>query len=148
MRIDSNGKVGIGTSSPTSLLDVVSSGTTAETIAEFGNASVNDGLSIETNGNLEWGFGTKNSRSMTFSTNQTERMRIDGSGNVGIGKTNPATALDVNGTVSATTVDLGNWTVTESSGVLHFATGGVNKMKLDATGNLTVVGNVTAYGTI
>jgi len=52
------------------------------------------------------------------------------------------------GTVSATTVDLGNWTVTESSGVLHFATGGVNKMKLDATGNLTVVGNVTAYGTI
>ena len=52
------------------------------------------------------------------------------------------------GTVNATTVDLGNWTVTESSGVLHFATGGVNKMKLDATGNLTVVGNVTAYGTI
>jgi hypothetical protein len=52
------------------------------------------------------------------------------------------------GTVNATTVDLGNWTVTESSGVLHFATGGVNKMKLDATGNLTVVGNITAYGTI
>ena len=59
-----------------------------------------------------------------------------------------STGIDVTGTVSATTVDLGNWTVTESSGVLHFATGGVNKMKLDATGNLTVVGNVTAYGTI
>lgn len=52
------------------------------------------------------------------------------------------------GQVQATTVDLGNWTVTESAGVLYFATGGVNKMKLDASGNLTVVGNVTAYGTI
>lgn len=52
------------------------------------------------------------------------------------------------GQVQATTVDLGNWTITESSGVLYFATSGVNKMKLDASGNLTVVGDVTAKGTI
>jgi hypothetical protein len=52
------------------------------------------------------------------------------------------------GEVQATTVDLGNWTVTESAGVLYFATGGTNKMKLDASGNLTVVGNVTAYGSV
>lgn len=51
-------------------------------------------------------------------------------------------------TANITTVDLGNWTITESSGVLYFATAGVNKMKLDASGNLTVVGNVTGYGTI
>ena len=51
-------------------------------------------------------------------------------------------------TMNATTVDLGNWTVTESAGVLYFATLGVNKMKLDASGNLTVVGDVTAYGTV
>lgn len=51
-------------------------------------------------------------------------------------------------TLNATTVDLGDWTVTESSGVLFFATGGTNKMKLDASGNLTVVGNVTAYGSM
>ena len=51
-------------------------------------------------------------------------------------------------TANITTVDLGNWTVTETAGVLLFATGGVNKMKLDASGNLTAVGNVTAYGTI
>jgi len=51
-------------------------------------------------------------------------------------------------TANITTVDLGNWTVTESSGVLYFATGGTNKMKLDASGNLTVVGDVTAYGTV
>jgi hypothetical protein len=51
-------------------------------------------------------------------------------------------------TVNMTTADLGNWTVTESAGVLYFATSGVNKMKLDASGNLTVVGDVTASGTI
>ena len=52
------------------------------------------------------------------------------------------------GTVNATTVDLGNWTITESAGVLYFATGGTNKMKIDASGNLTVVGDVTAFGSV
>lgn len=51
-------------------------------------------------------------------------------------------------TLNASTVDLGNWTVTESSGVLYFAYNGTNKMKLDASGNLVVVGDVTAFGTI
>ena len=77
--------LGIGTSSPSAKLDVVSTGTTSETIAEFGNANINNGLTIQTNGNLEWGFNATNSRSMTFSTNQTERMRIDASGRVILG---------------------------------------------------------------
>jgi hypothetical protein len=59
-----------------------------------------------------------------------------------------SSAITTTGTVNAGTVDLGNWTVTESAGVLYFATGGTDKMKLDASGNLTVVGNVTAYGTV
>ena len=41
-----------------------------------------------------------------------------------------------------------NWTVTESGGSLYFATGGVNKMKLDANGNLDVVGSVNSNATI
>jgi len=61
---------------------------------------------------------------------------------------NKAVVYGSAGQVQATTVDLGDWTVTESAGVLYFATGGVNKMKIDASGNLTVVGNVTAYGTV
>lgn len=41
-----------------------------------------------------------------------------------------------------------NWTVTASGTNLTFAYGGVNKMRLDSSGNLTVVGDVTAYGTV
>ncbi len=58
------------------------------------------------------------------------------------------TAAQTFGTANITTVDLGNWTITESGGVLYFATGGTNKMKLDASGNLTVVGDVSAFGTV
>ena len=50
--------------------------------------------------------------------------------------------------ITANAVDFGDWTITETSGVLYFATSGTNKMKLDASGNLTCVGDVTAYGSI
>ena len=41
-----------------------------------------------------------------------------------------------------------NWKVKESGGVLYFASGSTNYMKIDGSGNLTVAGNVTAYGTV
>ena len=40
------------------------------------------------------------------------------------------------------------WKVYESAGVLYFEVSGVAKAKLDGSGNLTVTGNVTAYGTV
>jgi len=49
-------------------------------------------------------------------------------------------------TLNATTVDLGEWTVTQSGTDLKFAYNGINRMKLDSSGNLTVEGNITAYG--
>lgn len=45
-------------------------------------------------------------------------------------------------------VTLGNWTIKEVSGALHFLVSGTAKMKLDASGNLTVVGDVSAFGSI
>jgi hypothetical protein len=52
-------------------------------------------------------------------------------------------------TVTTTTVALGGgWTVVESGGVLLFRRSGTNRMRLDTSGNLTVTGNVTAFGSI
>lgn len=41
-----------------------------------------------------------------------------------------------------------NWKVKEVSGVLYFANGATNRMKLDASGNLTVTGDITAFGSV
>jgi hypothetical protein len=40
------------------------------------------------------------------------------------------------------------WTIEEVSGVLYFKVNGVSKASLDASGNLVVVGDITAFGTI
>jgi hypothetical protein len=40
------------------------------------------------------------------------------------------------------------WKVYESGGVLYFEVSGTAKAKIDGSGNLTVTGNVTAYGTM
>ena len=50
-------------------------------------------------------------------------------------------------TLNATTVDLGDWTITESGTTLLFKIGSTTHMKLDSSGNLTVRGDVTAKDT-
>ena len=42
----------------------------------------------------------------------------------------------------------GNWTVTVVSDALMFRYGGANRMRLDSSGNITVIGNVTGYGSL
>ena len=51
-------------------------------------------------------------------------------------------------TIETTTVDLGDWTITEAGGVLKFSCSGTVYAKLDSSGNLTTTGNITAYGTM
>jgi len=160
--------LGIGTDSPSAKLDVVSSGATSETIAEFGNANIPDGLSIETNGNLDWGFNAKNSRNMTFSTNQTEAMRIDSSGNVGIGTSSPSQALHVvnpstsyvlaetTGTGTSAGVRLkgdasADYTLFTTQGTNQFAiydnAAAAERMRIDSSGNVGIGTSSPVSGT-
>jgi hypothetical protein len=67
----------------------------------------------------------------------------------GTGATVRATSPTITTPTFSGAVTLGaNWSVVEIAGVLYFAYGGVNKAKMDSSGNLTVAGNVTAYGTV
>jgi len=58
---------------------------------------------------------------------------------------------DINSEFNASTlnigtkIDMGAWTITESSGHLYFANNGTNRMKLTSGGDMLVYGNITAY---
>jgi hypothetical protein len=94
--VDQSGHVGVGTTDPLSLLTVKSPlFNTVETVASFGNSTIPDGLQIITNGNLDWGFNAINSRNLTFSTNQNEKVRITSGGLVGVGTTLPEANLHI-----------------------------------------------------
>jgi hypothetical protein len=95
--VDSSGRVGIGTSSPGSLLNlahpIVSDIrlTVAGTLVGNIYGSSSD-LNVHAVANVP----------LTFATNNTERARITSAGNVGIGTTSPAVLLDCQGTGSQT----------------------------------------------
>jgi len=113
MRILTTGEVGIGTASPSYTLDVKGSGNTA---ARFTNTGASDNVQIRFRGNQtnaeQWAIGNEITTGGTgrnfdiFDLVASQgRLRIDSSGNVGIGTTSPQVPCDVNGairTISAT----------------------------------------------
>jgi len=118
MRIQTNGNVGIGTTSPDSnltvygadpVLNLQNSATAGGSggVVRFGhNQSGGTVPMAEIRGELTNGGTTTRAGDISFWTAAAgvlaEEMRITSAGNVGIGKTNPATTLDVAGTVTAT----------------------------------------------
>jgi hypothetical protein len=46
----------------------------------------------------------------------------------------------------ASTIDLGDWTITQSGSDLKFAYQGTDRLKLTSAGALTVENDVTAFG--
>jgi hypothetical protein len=98
MRIDTSGNVGIGTSSPSSVLHVSDTTQPQITMQDSTNSSFGRITGGGTTGSLTLEADYTNTKAgtvMTFNVDNTERMRIDSSGNVGIGTSSPAAKLDV-----------------------------------------------------
>ena len=170
MRIDSSGNVGIGTSSPASILELSSSTAPVITLDSTDNTGQR-GLAFQYNGasygqigqdvqtgelRIRSGESGQSGYYIKFDTNGSEAMRIDSSGNVGIGMT-PASGvlLDLKepGSSSDLIVGLSAGTgaraqlrsIAQSDGTssavsIHTTSGGATseRMRIDSSGNLLV----------
>jgi len=154
MRIDSSGNVGIGTSSPGSILELNRAGSGAvgpnlylenSASSATGNASrVSFGIDAGSSAasptayieNVKDAAGPGSSYLAfgTFGASLGERARIDSSGNVGIGSTPSGTyKLEVNGSIYGTGFSaVGNATFNRGSGTAYNVAGGI-QLQIDGT---------------
>jgi len=175
MRIDSAGKVGIGTTSPSHNLDVISTSASTDVsarIASNSNSGDNDGTLIIGNGGTgdamlrfdyegtntdraRIGVTASNQHLQFFTAGANERMRIDSSGSllVGIQTINGNTAsmhVDANTANKFCTTISHNGNTTNRFG-LQIACGtddnsGTNTMVSFLDGNFDGVGSITSSG--
>jgi len=85
---------------------------------------------------------------ISFTTGNTERVRITSAGNLGIGTTSPTAKLDVNGTMNITGDIKPTTTALYSLGssTLRWLKGWF--VDLDVSGNLNVTGNISVQNTL
>ena len=159
MRIDSSGNVGIGTTSPSQRLSVAATtgviSLTSTTGTNYSLLSVANtgtsfycGIESSTGASLFTGtspysgiIGTTGAYPMAFATNNAERMRIDSSGNLLVGKTTLQTTSKIETLATAgTTNGIGVYcTTTSSTGAAVFWNSN------GQVGNINVSGTVTSY---
>jgi hypothetical protein len=154
MRIDSSGNVGIGTASPGAKLDVAGNvRISGNSQLQIFNAAGTGGVSVQTD--------NASIPAMTMNTGGSERMRIDSSGNVGIGTASPAVRLETNvasgnnelrmtiaGVTKAQLISSATdlLSVNTGSGVYAFYNNGSERMRITSTGNI-VAGASAALAT-
>jgi hypothetical protein len=93
--VNTNGRVGIGVSSPTSTLHVIGTANISTDLRVGGNVSFDNIDSVR--------IWEPAANTLTIHTANTERLRVDASGNVGIGTTSTTYKLEVNGSFAAIT---------------------------------------------
>lgn len=146
-----NGNVGIGTSSPATLLDLFRA---SYPILQISSGTVTGNIGIDTASNF-LNVGASSNHPLVLSTNNTERMRIT-SGGVGIGTVSPGAALNVSGINVAAAIDWTNttpttgrtyrWVSLNSGGfAIEDITGGGLKMVVASSGNV-LIGTTTDNG--
>ena len=175
LTMDSSGNVGIGSATPAVELDVVGAvsistsllvGLDITTSADgniyaggyTGDNSVSDN-SFAFIDDADTGMYNPASNELGFSTGSSERMRIDASGNVGIGSDTPAVELDVVGAVTATGVATatgfaptastatGNRLYLPAANTLGLAINGAGEVQLTGTALSPVTTDGNALGT-
>ena len=123
MRIDSNGNVGIGTTTQTTRLEVTGNATVSSqnnVAAAFGTTTSGRLLIGSVTGNTPF-IGSEGATTLAFNTNATVRMRITSDGNVGIAVGAPTSKLHISGsfsrgapvtkTANFTLADTENWII-------------------------------------
>jgi len=160
-----NNRVGIGTTNPGYPLEVAGKikFTGTGLIDSGGEELVFDANDIiAASKHIQAGYGLwarSGSRSMGIDgsatymglyTNTTEKVRITTTGNVGIGTTNPAQLLDVNGIADINSIIIGTngdniyhndsdfYIKTETAHSLIFRTSNVNRLKISEVGNVGI----------
>ncbi|WP_448044404.1 tail fiber domain-containing protein [Bradyrhizobium liaoningense] len=109
LAVTAGGNVGIGTTSPAYRLDVAGD-LNSSTVYRLNNGTVS--ANFQLNGTSNPILNVVSNHGLEFRTGNTERMKIDAAGNVGIGTTSPAHKLHVAGVAYATSgliTDYASW---------------------------------------